>query len=176
MSARAHRLARPTGRCRRSSPRYSALVRALRQAALRMRTTASLQMGDNVRFGARSVLNAPNFSTWATTSGSEGISTGDEPDRRRRRAHLQSRRDRRQRPPVRRPETTVFAQGRAPAHHVTLGGDNLIGFGATIVGTVEIGRGCIVGAGALVASDLPPYTVCVGIPARPIRSRGRGAP
>jgi acetyltransferase-like isoleucine patch superfamily enzyme len=71
------------------------------------------------------------------------------------------------------PGATVFSQGRGPAQHVTLGGDNLIGFGATIVGTVTIGRGCIVGAGALVASDLPPDTVCVGIPARPIRARWR---
>lgn len=36
---------------------------------------------------------------------------------------------------------------------------------------VRIGRGGIVGAGAVVTSDLPPYSVAVGSPARVIRQR-----
>ena len=144
-------------------------------AGLRMRTTASLDVGDNVRFGSRSVLNAPEFihlgnnvrvgrdfhlETNLTVGNDVLISSrvaivGND--------HLFDD-----------PRATVFSQGRGPVQHVTLGGDNLIGFGATIVGTVSIGRGCIVGAGALVASDLPPDTVCVGIPARPIRPRSAG--
>lgn len=153
------------------------LVRTLRVAALRMRTTASLQMGDNVSFGARSVLNAPNFIHLGDNIRvgrdfhlETNLTVGDDVLISSRVAIVGNDH------PFDDPETTVFSQGRAPAHHVTLGGDNLIGFGATIVGTVDIGRGCIVGAGALVASDLPSYTVCVGIPARPIRSRGRSAP
>jgi lipopolysaccharide O-acetyltransferase len=34
---------------------------------------------------------------------------------------------------------------------------------------VNIGRGVVVGAGAVVTSDLPEYTVAVGIPARVIK-------
>jgi acetyltransferase-like isoleucine patch superfamily enzyme len=69
------------------------------------------------------------------------------------------------------PARTVFDQGRKPAALVTLEGDNLIGFGTVVVGPVTIGRGVIVGAGSLVTRDLPPYTVCMGRPARPVRLR-----
>jgi acetyltransferase-like isoleucine patch superfamily enzyme len=69
------------------------------------------------------------------------------------------------------PAHTVFSQGRNHAHLVTLKGDNLIGFGTIIVGSVTIGRGCIVGAGAIVTRDLPANTVCVGVPATPLRAR-----
>jgi acetyltransferase-like isoleucine patch superfamily enzyme len=69
------------------------------------------------------------------------------------------------------PDQTVFWAGRNPPSTVTLEGDNLIGFGVTIIGDVTIGRGCIVGSRAVVTCDLPPYTICVGVPARPIRGR-----
>jgi maltose O-acetyltransferase len=38
---------------------------------------------------------------------------------------------------------------------------------------VTIGQGCIVGAGSVVAGDLPDYTVAVGNPAKVIRERTR---
>jgi acetyltransferase-like isoleucine patch superfamily enzyme len=69
------------------------------------------------------------------------------------------------------PESTVFWQGRNPSATVVLEGDNLIGFGVIVLGNVRIGKGCVVGAGAVVTTDLPPYTVCVGTPAKPIRNR-----
>lgn len=69
------------------------------------------------------------------------------------------------------PSTTVFWAGRLPAVTVTIEGDNLIGFGTIIVGPATIGRGCIVGAGSVVTGNLPSNTVCVGVPARPIRQR-----
>jgi acetyltransferase-like isoleucine patch superfamily enzyme len=69
------------------------------------------------------------------------------------------------------PDSTVFWQGRNPSATIVLEGDNLIGHGVIVVGDVRIGRGCIVGAGAVVTSDLPANTVCVGMPARPIRER-----
>ncbi|MGE0059504.1 MAG: glycosyltransferase [Dehalococcoidia bacterium] len=69
------------------------------------------------------------------------------------------------------PQSTVYWSGRNEPATVVLEGDNLIGFGVTVIGNVRIGRGCIVGSQAVVTSDLPPNSVCVGTPARPIRSR-----
>lgn len=34
---------------------------------------------------------------------------------------------------------------------------------------VTIGEGCVIGAGSVVTRDIPPHTVAVGNPARPIR-------
>ncbi|WP_392544713.1 acyltransferase [Oryzobacter telluris] len=58
---------------------------------------------------------------------------------------------------------------------VTIHGDSLIGFGAIVLGSVEIGRGAIVAAGAVVTSDLKADTVYAGVPARPISPRRRGS-
>lgn len=69
------------------------------------------------------------------------------------------------------PEQTIQSQGLLPYSTVYVEGDNLIGFGTIVVGNVRIGRRTIVGAGSLVTTDLPPETICVGRPARPIRSR-----
>jgi acetyltransferase-like isoleucine patch superfamily enzyme len=69
------------------------------------------------------------------------------------------------------PSKTVFTNGRYEDPTVVIGGDNLIGNGVIIVGPVTIGKGCIVGAGAVVTKDLPEYTICVGIPAKPIKPR-----
>lgn len=44
-----------------------------------------------------------------------------------------------------------------------------IGAGVKIVGNVVVGEGCVIGAGAVVVGDLPAWTVCVGVPARPIK-------
>src|ERR671920_2580867 len=64
------------------------------------------------------------------------------------------------------PTKTIYWAGRLPPARVVLEGDNLVGFGAVIVAPATIGRGCVIGAGAVVVGDLPPNTVCVGAPAR----------
>ncbi len=69
------------------------------------------------------------------------------------------------------PNQSVYWAGRLPPSTVILEGDNLIGHKCTIVGNVRIGRGCVVGAGAVVTKDLPPNTICAGVPARPLRDR-----
>ena len=45
--------------------------------------------------------------------------------------------------------------------------------GVIINAGVTIHDGVVVGAGAVVTHDLPPYTLCVGIPAKPIRQLSR---
>jgi len=46
-----------------------------------------------------------------------------------------------------------------------------IGTGAIILPGVTIGKGSIIGAGAVVNNDLPEYVVAVGVPAKVVRSR-----
>jgi acetyltransferase-like isoleucine patch superfamily enzyme len=49
-------------------------------------------------------------------------------------------------------------------------GDNVwIGAGVTILAGAKIGDGSVVGAGAVVVGELPSHSVCVGIPAKPVK-------
>lgn len=54
---------------------------------------------------------------------------------------------------------------------ITLGDDVWVGYGATILDGVKIGRGGVVAAGAVVAKDVEPYTIVGGVPAKPIKKR-----
>ena len=49
--------------------------------------------------------------------------------------------------------------------------DSWLGANVTLLPGVTIGQGCIVGAGSVVNKSLPPYTICVGVPCRPIKTR-----
>lgn len=53
--------------------------------------------------------------------------------------------------------------------------DVVIGCGARILGPVRIGRGAFIGANAVVLSDVPPFAVATGIPAKVHEPRGRDA-
>ncbi len=52
-----------------------------------------------------------------------------------------------------------------------IGHDVWIGHGAYVRAGVTLGDGCIVGAGSSVVSDVPPYAVAAGSPARVVRER-----
>ena len=54
---------------------------------------------------------------------------------------------------------------------VTIGNDVWVGASAMILGGLKIGDGAIVGAGALVTKNIPPYAIVGGIPAKIIRFR-----
>ena len=62
-------------------------------------------------------------------------------------------------------EQGIIAQG------IVIEDDVWIGAGATVLDGVTIGRGSIIGAGAVVSTDIPPYSIAVGTPAKPIKSR-----
>jgi len=51
--------------------------------------------------------------------------------------------------------------------HPTLRNNVVIGAGAIVLGPVEIGEGCKIGAGSVVLNDIAPFTTAVGLPARP---------
>lgn len=49
--------------------------------------------------------------------------------------------------------------------------DCWLGSGVKVVDGVTIGRGSVIGAGAVVTKDIPPYSIAVGVPANVIRQR-----
>ena len=52
---------------------------------------------------------------------------------------------------------------------IYVGANCFFGVGATVLGSVRIGHGCILGAGTVVRSDIPPFSLVVGNPARVIK-------
>ena len=59
--------------------------------------------------------------------------------------------------------------GHTMIHH-----DVWIGAGATILPNVTVGDNSVVGAGAVVTKDVPPYSVVAGVPAKVIRQLSPG--
>lgn len=57
------------------------------------------------------------------------------------------------------------------AQRLVVGHDTWLGHGAIVMPNVEVGTGAVVGAGAVVTRDVPPYTVAVGVPARVVKRR-----
>ena len=59
---------------------------------------------------------------------------------------------------------------------VRVGRATAIGLGANVIHGITIGHDTVVGAGALVLEDLPPFVVAYGVPARVVRVREPGEP
>jgi len=56
-------------------------------------------------------------------------------------------------------------------NEIVVGNDVWIGTNVMLLGGAKIGDGSIIGACSVVAGNIPPYTVVVGNPAKPIRKR-----
>ncbi len=67
-------------------------------------------------------------------------------------------------------EDYVTVGHRAVIHSAYVERGCLIGIGAIILNGVRVGAGSIIGAGAVVSKPVPPSTLCVGVPARPVRA------
>lgn len=55
--------------------------------------------------------------------------------------------------------------------NIDIGNDVWIGYGASILGSVKIGHGAVIAANATVFTDIPPYAIAVGNPARVTKYR-----
>jgi acetyltransferase-like isoleucine patch superfamily enzyme len=59
---------------------------------------------------------------------------------------------------------------RPESHPITIGENVWIGGRSIVMGGVTIGDDCVIGAGSVVTSDIPPRSVAVGSPARVVRT------
>jgi acetyltransferase-like isoleucine patch superfamily enzyme len=55
---------------------------------------------------------------------------------------------------------------------IVIENDCWLGTGVKVLDGVRIGRGSVIGAGAVVTTDIPPYSIAVGVPARVVKTRG----
>ncbi len=69
-------------------------------------------------------------------------------------------------------DAPMSSQGFSADRPIVVEDDVWIGAGTTILPGCRIGRGSIVGAGAVVTKDVPPYAVVGGNPARVLKWRG----
>jgi acetyltransferase-like isoleucine patch superfamily enzyme len=113
--------------------------------------------GTNLRIGANSVVNRGTY-----LDGRAALTIGDNVNISHQ-ALLQTL--------THDPRRADFAVVGKP---VTIHDHAWIGTRAIICPGVTVGEGAVVGAGAVVTRDVPPWTIVAGNPARPIGERPRG--
>ncbi len=69
------------------------------------------------------------------------------------------------------PECIRFRGHPSTKGNVIIGHDVWLGYGSTVLSGVSIGTGAVVGAKSVVTSDVPPYAIVAGNPARVLRFR-----
>jgi acetyltransferase-like isoleucine patch superfamily enzyme len=69
------------------------------------------------------------------------------------------------------PTLPILEQGTSTKGGIKIEDDVWIGTHAVILDGVIIGRGSVIGAGAVVTKDVLPYSVMMGVPAKRVRSR-----
>lgn len=70
-----------------------------------------------------------------------------------------------------RTDIPMLEQGMKEIQKVTIEDDVWIGARVIILPGVTIGKGSVIGAGAVVSKSIPPYSVAVGNPARVVKTR-----
>lgn len=116
--------------------------------------TGSLEIGDNCDIGAHTIISSISKVTLAASvlvAGNCYIGGA--------RYHLEDR------------SSPIMNQGIYSRGPVSIGEGSWIGASATVLDGVNIGKGCVIGAGALVTADIPDYGIAVGVPAKVIRLR-----
>lgn len=133
----------------------------------------ALEVGDNVRINEDCYIKHPpnirignNVSTWPMTyiECSGGVTIGNDVSIAHSvtimsEEHIYNSHD-----------IPIKDQGVEYAH-VHIEDDVWIGAKATILSGVTIGRGAIIGAGAVVVRDIPENSIAVGVPAKVIKKR-----
>jgi galactoside O-acetyltransferase len=69
------------------------------------------------------------------------------------------------------PSRPMREQGLTSRGDIVIEDDVWLGAQVCVTDGVTIGRGAIIGAGAVVTKDIPPYSIAVGVPARVVRMR-----
>ncbi len=67
-------------------------------------------------------------------------------------------------------KTPIRLQGHT-AKGITIEDDCWLGYGVVVVDGITIGRGSVIGAGAVITKDIPPFSIAVGVPAKVIGNR-----
>ena len=67
-------------------------------------------------------------------------------------------------------DKAVLHQG-STSRGIQVGANGWFGAGVKVLDGVKTGEHCVVGAGAVVTGDVPPYSISAGVPARVIRDR-----
>ena len=70
------------------------------------------------------------------------------------------------------PERPIREQGIVSRGDIVVEDDAWLGLSVQVLDGVTIGRGAVIGAGAVVTHDVPPLAIAVGVPARVIGWRG----
>lgn len=114
--------------------------------------TPNISIGNNSGIGIRCEINGP------VTIGNDVMMGPEVVIYTRGHAHMRT-------------DITMRAQGSLEARPVTIGNDVWIGRRVIILPGVNIGDGCIIGAGAVVTKDIPPYSIAAGVPAKIQKNR-----
>lgn len=67
------------------------------------------------------------------------------------------------------PTVPYLQTGTTEDVDIVVGPNCFFGYGAVVLGNVSIGHGCVIGAGAEVRHDAPPYSLLVGRPAQVVK-------